>query len=362
MEFFNVGSPCSLNNAPIEGFTSVEENCDFTDLRKDYLEVIDKIRENNKNLNVHQIDLGKLKKIKNACDLREILWSLLTSVYTYNSQVLDSNLEEMEKAEELISEQKKMAQKDRTIVDEIKGLNLTNKRKIKIENYAFEKTMYQVNFLKTALIVLAILIIVPALRFFRIITRDLALGIFIIVVVGLVLYGVYQLYYKSLNRDENDFNQYNFGKPNDKQVLMSKLNGRLSEKDRQRCMEIEELEGGDLDPASLVIPEHKLNEWKQDSCSVNGSDQSNGSSDGSTSSNSSNSSNSSGRSGRSGSSNDRRANKSSTNNLSDAIASNANRQFQDATRNPLDPAALLSKFSNSIENIEAKNVETSQAN
>ena len=51
----------------------------------------------------------------------------------------------------------------------------------------------------------------------------------------------------------------------------------------------------------------------------------------------------------------------------DAIASNANRQFQDATRNPLNPAALLSKFANSIENVEvknveAKNVETSQAN
>ena len=345
MEFFNVGSPCSLNNAPIEGFTSVNESCDDLELRKDYLEIVDKLKENNKNLNVHQIDLGKLKKIKNACDLRELLWSLLTSVYTYNSQVLDSNLEEMEKAEELISEQRKIAQKDRTIVDEIKGLNLTNKRKIKIENYAFEKTMYQVNFLKTVLIVLAILIVVPALRFFRIITRDLALGLYIVVVIGLVLYGVYQLYYKSLNRDENDFNQYNFGKPNDKQVLMSKLNSRLSEKDRQRCMEIEELEGGDLDPASLVIPEHKLNEWKQDSCSVARNEQSNDSSNSST-----RQSNSS--SNRSGSSN----NRSSTNNLSDAIASNANRQFQDATRNPLNPAALLSKFSNSIETVEAKNV------
>lgn len=346
MEFFNVGSPCSLNNASIEGFTSVNESCDDSELRKDYLEVVDKLKENNKNLNVQQIELGKLKKIQNPCDLREILWSLLTSVYTYNSQVLDSNLEEMEKAEELISDQKKLAQKDRTIVDEIKGLNLTNKRKIKIENYAFEKTMYQVNFLKTALIVLAILIVVPVLRFFLIITRDLALGLYISVVVGLVLYGVYQLYYKSLNRDENDFNQYNFGKPNDKQVLMSKLNSRLSEKDRQRCMEIEELEGGDLDPASLVIPEHKLNEWKQDSCSVAGNEQSNDSSNGSTNSNSS------GSSGRSGSSN----NRSSTNNLSDAIASNANRQFQDVIRNPLNPAALLSKFSNSIETVEAKNV------
>jgi uncharacterized membrane protein YgcG len=357
MEFFNVGSPCSLNNAPVEGFTNKNESCnDDSELRKDYLEVVDRLRENNSSLNVQQIELGKLKKITNPCDLREILWSLLTSVYRYNSQVLDSNLDEMEKAEELISEQKKLSQKDRTIVDEIKGLNLTNKRKIKIENYAFEKTLYHVNFLKTALIVLAILIVVPLLRFLSIITRELAWVLYLVVLVGLVLYGIYQLYYKSLNRDENDFNQFNFGKPNDKQVLMSKLNGRLSEKDRQRCMDIEELDGGDLDPASLVIPEHKLNEWKQDSCSVSGSEQSNGSSN-SSGSQSNGSSNSSG-SG-SGSST---ANKSSTNNLSNAIASNANRQFQDATRNPLNPGALLNKFSNVIESVGSKDVETTQAN
>ena len=43
---------------------------------------------------------------------------------------------------------KKSAQHDETIMNEINGLNLTNKRKINIENYAFEKTMYQLNFLK----------------------------------------------------------------------------------------------------------------------------------------------------------------------------------------------------------------------
>ena len=63
---------------------------------------------------------------------RNILWSLITSVYKYNSQVLDSNMEEMENAESLIEQQRKSAQHDQTIMNEINGLNLTNKRKISI--------------------------------------------------------------------------------------------------------------------------------------------------------------------------------------------------------------------------------------
>jgi hypothetical protein len=280
MEFFNVGSPCSLNSASVEGFTNVSNSassCEDDDLLVKYRDIVNSLEQNNSDLKVQQIELGKLREIENPCVLRDILWSLLTSVYEYNSQVLDSNLQELERSDELIKEQKELSQKDRTIVDDLKGLNLTNKRKISIENYALEKTMHQLSFLKVVLIVLAVLLIVPVLRLASVITSDLSWTIFLVVVLAVVLYGVYELYYKGLNRDEHDFNKYNFGKPDEKQVLMSKLNGRLSEKDRQRCMEIEELEGGDLDPASLVVPEHKMEEWKHDSCAVPDSNNNNNS-------------------------------------------------------------------------------------
>jgi hypothetical protein len=277
MEFFNVGSPCSLNNASIEGFQNVpstQGSCEDDDLLAKYKDIVNTLQQNNNDLKIQQIEIGKLHEIENPCVLREIIWGLLTSLYEYNSQVLDSNLEEMNKSEELIEEQRELSQKNRTIVDQLKGLNLTNKRKIKIENYAFEKTMHQLSFLKVLLIVLAVLLIVPVLRLASVITKGLSWSIFLVVVLVVGLYGVYELYYKGLNRDEHDYNKYNFGKPDDKQVLMSKLNGRLSEKDRQRCMEIEELEG-DLDPASLVVPQHKLEEWKRDSCAVPGGNSNN---------------------------------------------------------------------------------------
>ena len=124
-----------------------------------------------------------------------------------------------------------------------------------------KKTMYQLSFLKKVLIALAVLILLPILRIVGVIGKGLSLTIYFVVLVVLILYGVYQLYYKSLNRDENDFNKFNFGKPDEKQVLMSRLNSRMSEADRQRCMEMEEV-GGDLNPDSLIIPKHKIDEWK----------------------------------------------------------------------------------------------------
>ena len=262
MEFF--GSPCSLNNAPVEGFENVN-TASNAELISMYSNVLNRLNANSDLLGINQIELDKLAEIKDPVAMRNILWSLITSVYKYNSQVLDSNMEEMERAEELIEEQRKSAQHDETIMNEINGLNLTNKRKINIENFAFEKTMYQLSFLKKVLIALGVLILLPILRIVGVIGKGLALTIYFVVLVVLILYGVYQLYYKSLNRDENDFNKFNFGKPDEKQVLMSRLNSRMSEADRQRCMEMEEV-GGDLNPDSLIIPKHKIDEWKADTC------------------------------------------------------------------------------------------------
>ena len=262
MEFF--GSPCSLNNAPVEGFQNANtaSNAELLNMYKD---ILNRLNGNRTLLGINQIELDKLREISDPVAMRNILWSLITSVYKYNSQVLDSNMEEMESAESLIEQQRKSAQHDQTIMNEINGLNLTNKRKISIENYAFEKTMYQLDFLKKVLIALAVLILLPILRIVGVIGKGLSLTIYFVVLVVLILYGVYQLYYKSLNRDENDFSKFNFGKPDEKQVLMSRLNGGMSEADRQRCLDMEEV-GGDFNPESLIIPQHKIDEWKADTC------------------------------------------------------------------------------------------------
>ena len=143
-----IGSPSSLNNAPVEGFQNVN-TVSNEDLLSLYAGIVGELNAKRELLGIQQIELDKLTEIKDPVAMRNILWSLLTSVYKYNSQLLDTNMEEMERSDNLIEEQRKIAQHDKTIMDKLSGLNQTNKRKISLENYAFEKTMYQLNFLKT---------------------------------------------------------------------------------------------------------------------------------------------------------------------------------------------------------------------
>jgi hypothetical protein len=283
MDFF-VASPSSLSNSLIEGFqtrttnvtTSVESANSSEpnkELLRQYRTILSTLKSDSHLLNIQQIELDKLEKVKDLAALRGILWSVLTSVYTYNSELLDSQLEEMENIENEIKEQKKIAQRDKDIMNKLKGLNLTNKRKVTIENYTFEKTDNQVSFFKGVLIVLAVLFILPILRLLKIIGKGLALTLFGITIVVLALYGVYELYYKSLNRDEYDFNKYNFGKPSDEQIMASRVNSRKSSGDLQRCADLQEVEGEDIDLDSLVIPQDKLDEWMSDTCQLPQSDE-----------------------------------------------------------------------------------------
>ncbi len=264
MENF-VGSPCSLNNSPVEGFYNYESSSNRAPLTR-YKDFLGNLINHKADLHITNVDLEKLKKLDDIVALRELLWSILTSVYNNNSQLLDSTIDEIKRSDGLHEEQKKLADRDHTIMESLKGLNITNKRKISIENYAFEKTMYQLDFLKKVLIALAILIILPILRLTGIIGKGLALTLFFIVIVILVLYGVYHLYYKSLNRDENDFNKFNFGKPDAKQVLESKLNGRMSESDRQRCKNLQDIDSDEINPELLVISRDKMQEYMSDVC------------------------------------------------------------------------------------------------
>ena len=68
MEFFNVGSPCSLNSASIEGFTNsptAQSSCEDNDLLAKYREIVTTLEQNNSDLKIQQIELSKLHEIEN---------------------------------------------------------------------------------------------------------------------------------------------------------------------------------------------------------------------------------------------------------------------------------------------------------
>ena len=128
-----IGSPSSLNNAPVEGFQNVN-TVSNEDLLSLYAGIVGDLNAKRELLGIQQIELDKLTEIKDPVAMRNILWSLLTSVYKYNSQLLDTNMEEMERSDNLIEEQRRIDQHDKTIMDKVSGLNQTNKRKISLEN------------------------------------------------------------------------------------------------------------------------------------------------------------------------------------------------------------------------------------
>ena len=84
MEFF--GSPCSLNNSPVEGFENVN-TASNAELLSMYKDILTRLNANRDLLGINQIELNKLREINDPVAMRNILWSLITSVYKYNSSL-----------------------------------------------------------------------------------------------------------------------------------------------------------------------------------------------------------------------------------------------------------------------------------
>ena len=60
------------------------------------------------------------------------------------------------------------------------------------------------------------------------------------------------LYVKNLDRDDNDFNKFNFVKPTNEEIARSRIAASMSEKDKARCNALAEIED-DFDPSSVNI-------------------------------------------------------------------------------------------------------------
>ena len=84
MEF--IGSPSSLGNETIEGFQNVNTP-NNGNLLNNYKEILRRLNQNQDLLDIQQIELDKLQVLSDPVALRNILLSLITSVYRYNSDI-----------------------------------------------------------------------------------------------------------------------------------------------------------------------------------------------------------------------------------------------------------------------------------
>jgi len=215
----------------------------------------------------NKIDFANLLCIEDPDKKREFLWQYLINIYNEHTDKLDKYYRIIEKNDELVKAQKDDVIKVETVLTNLENVNSTKKRKIEISINDYNNTIYQLHFLKVSVVVLGILVIIPLLKYMRLITPGLAVSVYFGSVLVLAIYGVYKLYYQSLNRDDNDFNKFNFSKPNNNEILRSRLVGKMSERSKMRCQAIKELEENDYDPSSIAISDAKMSKWKNETCS-----------------------------------------------------------------------------------------------
>lgn len=185
-------------------------------------------------------------------ELGSLLWTSIKNLYEVNSLHTRSNFVDKKNLEKVISQQNEKLSEDSVAIGDLNELNSTSKRRIEINMNKYRKVEHQLSVLKYILIAIMGLIIIPILTYANVMSKKTGMGVivFALVIIGIVSY--FFLYVKNINRDNNNYKEFNFVKPSDEQVARSKMLSEMSNRDKARCQALSELED-DFDPASLNI-------------------------------------------------------------------------------------------------------------
>ena len=232
----------------------------YTTLKEVYLPIYRDIYNNLDKLNSEDYnskhDLKKeftqlYKTADNKTFLRG-MFRIIKKIYdnqTFDQRNLNRELKDLNK--DLNNINKKVEDK-RVLVDDLKSLNETAKREIEINMNKSRKMRHTNKVLMYVMLIVGVLFILPVLNLAKILPMQAAIGLWCLGLVGILAFIFYQLNIKNLNRDEHEFDRYNFMKPTDKEIAKSKALAQLSEKDKTRCQAFAELE------AELDIPDRKV--------------------------------------------------------------------------------------------------------
>lgn len=136
----------------------------------------------------------------------------------------------------------------------LKNSNHTTKRQIEINNNKRHRNQYRNRYLKYILLVVVLLTIFPILGKFDVIPKPVSALIIFICLVVIVIFIIFVFFIKDINRDINNFNEYNFHKPDDSQIARSRTNLKISDSDRAKCDSLAEL-NEDIDPSNFSVPD-----------------------------------------------------------------------------------------------------------
>ena len=181
-------------------------------------------------------------KTKSPDDVAMLLYQTLSSQLNVHTDTIISNendsvsikREKKRKEKEIKDKQKK--------INDLKSLNDTSKREVEI-NLNKIRRMRDTNFvLMVVMIVIGCLIIIPIISKLGLVPKGIAIGIWAVALLILLGYMAYSLYFTDMNRDDLDYNKFNWKKPSDKEVALSKAKATLNDSDKARCQAFAELE------------------------------------------------------------------------------------------------------------------------
>lgn len=179
--------------------------------------------------------------------------NILKNIYYCISNTSVSNHETLKHYEQILKSQNislNPVSEERT---DLKNSNHTTKRQIEINNNIRREKEYRIRHLKIVLLIVFLLTLFPILSKVGLIPKQLSGLIIFICLVIIAIYIVFVFFIKDINRDKNNFAEFNFHKPDDSEIARSKTNLKMSDSDRAKCDSLAEL-NEDIDPSNFIVP------------------------------------------------------------------------------------------------------------
>lgn len=195
-----------------------------------YNDFVDQLENYADDMHYKNVNLDKLKLVSDSNSQRDIIWGILTTQYSFLTNMVVLLDSELKKNKSVFDEKNKQVKTLEELFKKNSDVNSTFKRSYELNKYTYDKKQSHIEFFKVCLITLGVLIIIPILRYFELITKGMGFILFFFAVILTIMYGVYMIKIDDKNRDTKTYDKYVFETPTQKDVYKRLLNSADSDK------------------------------------------------------------------------------------------------------------------------------------
>ena len=231
-----VESPTTNTNTPINKFiVNVESSM-----------------QNNENIEYPSIPYEVLMKIIKPLAKLELLNDFLSEIYNFNSEHINNNNNKIKANNNIINLQNNSINNFKSVITKLENERSTNYRFVEEKVYNIQKKQITIEYFKLAVYCAMALILLPILSYYNFISKNVTILLWIMGVISIILYGVYVLFYKDVNRNRKFFDKFNFNKPTKKDIEESKRNIGVTPETLEKCKQINQEVSNSNDPTPTI--------------------------------------------------------------------------------------------------------------